>query len=974
MKDKTTFSRRFCALALAAFLLSPLSALAGGIGSAKDLQDFIAAYNNGESLSPWSEGDSIVVLTADIDLGKVKKMAQIENFSGRFDGRGFRLKNWKSATGGLFKMLGTTAVVSNLVIDKSCAMKVSSKDRKEGDFCLGFIADLNEGTIQACVNEGSIAHKCAYAGKSVYIGGIAGANRYVIRECRNSGKITSDVSGEFKEEVNHNVGGITGGAPAKPYRSSVVVNCENTGEISAVSNLFFLFEGGIIGKTNRTNVKYCINRGAVKGDIREGEPDAKTDKSSVGSIILGGCVGQAKGDIVRCDNFGAVTAQGAGGAGIGGIVGAPHAVLVIVDSFNYGEVKALGELPSNAGGIAGQIARPVHVRGCVNYGKIVFDGLSSRARSTAAGIVGNINTPKSQDAGAYVSRCINHGEIFAAAGGNKYDATNKNAIHAGGIVGFADVRKDYRALIADNFNDGKVSCEGGRRGSIAGGTSGVNVTGSAPSDWVTLLDKVSADGSNVRGSVKTPEGKPLEGILVTDGLQYVKTGKDGSYKMTSDLSRTKFIYLSIPDNAQAPTRDGVPQFFRRVPRYAQAVQADFVLEPCSPAKDYTILWIADPQVKPFGFKDDFSMDVWHNRVAPDAEAFRASQPGNVYCINLGDLVYNEMSAWEDYLAGAAKIDCPTFNVIGNHDYDQANLFDTNQGNAFFETYVGPEHYSFDIGDIHYIVLNTILYDRKDAKDKYHYGIDDNTYEWLKADLSHVPHDKILMPCAHNNLFKTPNSSPNGSHGVYNLHYKDCVSLFAPYKAVYSWNGHSHTNFYYNYANHYGKPKAEGGTKHGAPNIQSISVTRATGALRFNAPIGQEGEPQGYMVMNVREGNKVDWYYKGVGSGKNYQMRAYTPETTADGTVKVNVFNWSEGWSTPEWYEGGKKVADMEFTPGIDYAYKALFDEYHNETNRKYCQPSDKCDIFSVTPSAGCRSGQIRVTDLFGNTYSTDVNW
>ncbi len=946
---------------IVSLLLACACAWAQGIGSAKDLQEFIAAYNNGESLSQWSEGDSIVVLTADIDLGKVKKLEQITSFSGRFDGRGFRLKNWKTASAGLFKVIGEGADVSNIIIDKSCQMKLSTKGE---ELHVGFIADENRGTIRGCINEGGITHKCGYATAPVFIGGIAGSNRYVIRDCRNEGKLASDVSsGLFTEEIFLSIGGITGGAASKPARGSVIVGCDNSGEVSGAGNLACIFVGGISGSSARTNIKYCVNHGVVKSTLSEAEEGGK-----FGLIRVGGIAGMAKGDVLRCDNFGSVSSTGACGSGIAGIVGVPHNTLVMADCVNYGEVKASGEQPSHAGGIAGAISRPVHIRGCVNYGKIVFDGISSRARSTAGGIVGSIVTPKSQTESAYVSRCMNHGEVYAGNGGNKYDASNRNSIHAGGVIGCAEIRPGLRARIADNFNDGKVSCDGGRKGSIAGGAYGVNVTGKALDDWATLLDKPASDGSNVSGYVKTTEGKPLEGILVTDGIQFVKTGKDGSYKMTSDLSSAHFIYLSIPSNMSAPIRDGVPQFSRRVPRYAKAVEASFVLEPVKPSADYTIMWIADPQVKPFDFPNDNSMDVWHKSVAPDAEAFRATCTNPVYCINLGDLVYNEMWAWDDYLAGAAKIACPTFNVIGNHDYDQQNLFDTNLGNIFYETYVGPEHYSFDLGDIHYIVLNTILYDRKDSNDQYHYGLEERTLQWLKADLENVPKDRIVMTCSHHNLFKTPASSPNGSHGVYNLNYKRYLDLFKDYKAVYSWNGHQHINFYYNYANHFGKD-----TKHGSPNIQCIAVARTTGALRYNSPLGSAGEPRGYIVMNVH-GENVDWYYKGVGTGQETQMRGYAPAVTGDGTVKVTIWNWSEGWGTPEWYENGEKVADMEFTPGVDYAYKELYDAYDNQTNRKYCIPHEACMMFSVTPSSGVTSGEIRVTDMFGNTYTQTVSW
>ena len=373
--------------------------------------------------------------------------------------------------------------------------------------------------------------------------------------------------------------------------------------------------------------------------------------------------------------------------------------------------------------------------------------------------------------------------------------------------------------------------------------------------------------------------------------------------------------------------------------------------------------IADPQVRPYGV--DNSMEAWATTVSTDAEAFRASCKGDVYSINLGDLVYNEMYAWDDYMDIAAKVKCPTFNVIGNHDYDQFTLFETEQGNIFYESYVGPDHYSFDIGDIHYIVLNTILYDRPTVNDKYHYGLDDRQLAWVEADLSFVPKEKVVMTCSHHNPFKTPNTSPHGSHNVYSLHYADYLALFTPYKAVYAWNGHNHQNFYYNYA---GKD-----TPHGSPNIQCISVARATGALRFNRPIAAFGEPQGYMVMNVH-GSDVDWYYKGVGHGKDYQMRVYAPKTTGDGTVKVTIWNWSEGWSTPAWYENGVKVADMAFTPGVDPAYYALFQTYDNQTNRKYCTPATTALIFSATPSPGSKGGEVRVTDLFGNSYSETIEW
>ena len=228
----------------------------------------------------------------------------------------------------------------------------------------------------------------------------------------------------------------------------------------------------------------------------------------------------------------------------------------------------------------------------------------------------------------------------------------------------------------------------------------------------------------------------------------------------------------------------------------------------------------------------------------------------------------------------------------------------------------------------------------------------------------MPRDRIIVTCSHSSPFKHPGTSPNGSHGVYNLNYSKYLKLLSSFKEVYAWNGHYHTNFYYNYA---GKD-----VRHGAANIQDISVARCTGALRLNKYFSAHGEPQGYMVMEVR-GNDISWYYKPVGRDGSWQMKAYPPSRTGDGTVLANIWNWSEGWSTPEWYEGGTRVAAMEETTMIDPDYQIIYDGVTNKTTRKYCTPAE-ARMWKVTPSPGATGGEIRVTDMFGKTYTQTISW
>ena len=929
----------------------------GGIGDAKALVAFIEAANKGESLLEWCNADSVVVLTADIDLSKTKKMPQVLSFAGTFDGQGHSLKGWKTSRG-LFGELTKKGEVKGIVIDASCTLDAVSKG---DEFQAGFVVDKNFGTVRNCVNYGTVNHKCSYALAPNMIGGIVGFNRFVILDCENYGKITSDSNGAYKEEVTVSIGGIAGGCGSKANTSSVIAHCTNHGQIKLVSSLYVMFAGGITGNAAKSSLKYCINRGEVDVKIL-----ASDDGETKGIARVGGICGGTKWDILRCYNYASVKGDGACSIFIGGISGVPHSELVIADCVNYGAVTALGEQPSQAGGIAGNITRPVHIRGCVNHGEIRFDGVSSDSRSTAGGIVGNIQCPKGQTAGAYVRECVNHGSVYAGAGGNKYDPNNRYAIHVGGVVGYAECRDNLRSFVSECSSDGTVTCKSGRKGNIIGNSVAVKTGGSASSAIATVT-KPAADGTTIWGKVTTPDGSPIEGIVVTDGFNCIKTGADGRYAFKSDMSKVRFVYLSLPADVVIPTRYGVPQFFRRIPHDAPAATADFVLEKRDVPKDYTVMMIADPQVRQYGV--DGSMETWRDNVAPDAEAFRASQQGDVYSINLGDLVYNNMFAWDDYMDIAASINCPTFNVIGNHDYDQQTLFEISQGDVYYETYVGPSHYSFDLGDVHYIVANTIMYDRPSINAKYGYGLDDDTYKWLCEDLSFVPKDKVIVTCSHANMFKNPNASPHGSHGAYFRHYEDYKALLSSYKKVYSWSGHYHENFYYNYANHFGID-----TKHGAPNIQCISVARCTGALRLNKELGSMGEPQGFMVLNVH-GDNLDWYYKSVGHDQSYQLRVYDPSRSTDGTVKANIWNWSEGWSQPEWSEdGGKSWTPMELTPGVDPDYYDIFQKVDNQTTRKYCTPSTKSILFSVHPSSGCTGGMVRTTDMFGVTYTGEIKW
>ena len=153
------------------------------------------------------------------------------------------------------------------------------------------------------------------------------------------------------------------------------------------------------------------------------------------------------------------------------------------------------------------------------------------------------------------------------------------------------------------------------------------------------------------------------------------TDEGGNYALASDLSKRRFVQVTIPAEYEIPVKDGLPQFWQRIPEGSTKVKADFTLQARrKTASRYTILMTADPQIRSrnAGF-DKFayhSIDMYEDMCRDLRETVASITDRPVYSISLGDLVHNDMSLYPTYCAGIADFDFPVFNVIGNHDHVQ----------------------------------------------------------------------------------------------------------------------------------------------------------------------------------------------------------------------------------------------------------------------------------------------------------------
>lgn len=945
--------RLFLSLILSLFVLV---SYAEGISNYKELLAFAKAVNKEADISQWQNDKGVVCLKADIDMKKGKKFPTIKKFEGKFDGCGFRFYNWE-AKSSLFHTLTAKAVVQNIIIDPTCRLEVKTSYNEENEL-VAFIAKVNRGYIINCTSYGTIEHTGEEALKAIYIGSIAALNYNVVHKCKNAGGVSSRINfTHHAKGMSLRMGGLIGSCYGKAASGATISYCENTGSISYMGDYPNNNIGGIAGETHKLTVKYCVNRGNV---VAVGTP-ISTPKVK-GYSRAGGIAGWSNNDILCCDNMGVVAVSGAHEANAAGICARPNATFNMVDCNNYAKISANTSMPAFVGGIFGQCTRDIHVSNCYNYGEVLSEGVERQG--WCGGIGGAITTSKGMKVGAFVRDCMNYGAVT-----NK----SKHASSAtGGVLGYGSglAAKKMPVVyvnVCDCGNAGKITSADQRTNEIVGYVKLLELKGQRYED-VARMVKPLPSGENVIGRIVDNSGMPIEGVVVSDGEQSVQTNVNGEYQMKSNLSKARFVIVSVPAEYEIPLRDNRPQFFRRIPRYAQAVRADFVLtKRVNPSDNFVLAMIGDPQTR--GLLKDKSTERFRDIILPDVAELKSQVKKDVYAINLGDLVYNWMFAYDDYVDVLAQSSVPMISVIGNHDCDQRNLFETKLGTPYFESYLAPQNYSFNIGKIHFVVVNDILYNRPTDKHKYKVGLEGFTYKWLENDLKFVPKESTIVICSHAPLFKGRGAKNFAEKRV---NYKKYAALLSQYKKVYAWAGHTHQNYSFDYEQATGKFAS-------LKNIESIIVARCIGMIRLNRELNNDGTPNGYMVAEVN-GDSMEWYYKTVGHDRDYQMRVYTPAQSNSEYVKVNIWNHSpESWSNPEWWENGVKVADMETTgKEHDPAYLKIYAEHNEEkldkTERKYSQPAKVPFLFRVKPTQGVHAGEVRVTDQFGRTYVQAVEW
>ena len=502
----------------------------------------------------------------------------------------------------------------------------------------------------------------------------------------------------------------------------------------------------------------------------------------------------------------------------------------------------------------------------------------------------------------------------------------------------------------------------------------------------------------------------LPGVVVSDGFEVTTTDANGVYYLPSQ-KRHGYVFISTPGNYEAPAVNNIPQFFKRLkasPNIAE--RADFILTPVDNDR-HVVLVFGDTH---FDYGNAFNSPVFVPDIMEQFEQCLADMNSVIdsyhaagirtYLLTVGDMTRE--SRWylpdkpfnlNDYAKVMNRFNTVSFNVKGNHDNDQYSQGDW-AGEQAWKDIIGPTYYSFNLGKVHYVVLDNVIWENNGAcegvvGDRSNKGtITDYQIEWLKKNLETVADKSApLIISMHIPLYDRPNASNQADFA-----YMECgegqqlVDCLDGFTNVLVLSGHTHLNSRY--------------TPTEYPWLMSHQIAALGGNVWITGQKGwtqnnicPDGSPGGYGVYKI-DGKDVQWYYKGVGFDKNYQFRTFDRNSinitaeryapAANETFAAKVPALAEPYHTPSndnevlinvWgYDADWKVEVTEGAENLPVTRISAKDPLFMISNEimganknmvPYANAVHTSTFFTVNAKSPTSTLYIKVTDRFGNVYT-----
>jgi 3',5'-cyclic AMP phosphodiesterase CpdA len=426
------------------------------------------------------------------------------------------------------------------------------------------------------------------------------------------------------------------------------------------------------------------------------------------------------------------------------------------------------------------------------------------------------------------------------------------------------------------------------------------------------------------------KGDGVKGVVISDGYSVVATDSKGKYEFDPHPDAVA-VFISTPAGYAFKNQDGISRHYRLLTELNLKKSIDFDLVPLD--QDDTnhsfIIW-ADPQVK--NAKD---VEKMMNESVPDVQKFVAAAGAGtlLHGITVGDIVWDEHKLYPEYDKAVGKMGIPFFQCLGNHDMDYTNGSDASSDDTFTQTY-GPTYYSFNRGQLHYIVMDNVRYLGKDRE--YDGYVSQNQLDWLKKDLAFVPKEKLVILCLH---IPVHNGVKNNT---------DLYAILEDRK-VHIMSGHTH----------YHRNVIKG-------TIYEHNHGTVCGAW-WTGSICEDGTPNGYGIYKVK-GTDLEWHYQSTGQADDYQLKVFVQQEGDNKKVVANIWNYDPEWKTEYWIDNVHKGVLEQF-PGIDPYANATLLGPELPKPRGFAEPKNTDHLFRTLVPVDAKEIRIMATDRFGKKYT-----
>ena len=446
----------------------------------------------------------------------------------------------------------------------------------------------------------------------------------------------------------------------------------------------------------------------------------------------------------------------------------------------------------------------------------------------------------------------------------------------------------------------------------------------------------------------------------------------------------------MPSGYEVASRGVLPQFHKQVAKAVNVCERiDFNLYESGDQTNHTMLYFGDMHMAN-RTKDRAQFSTFTSEIN---EYVKANPDEKVYAITLGDMTWDQfwyanLYGFDQYLNDVNAIqNLQIFHTIGNHDHDMNATGDFYTA-AKFKEKLCPTYYSFNVGDIHYVVLDDIECTNASASTSdgsvrsYKNNLTSEVLDWLKKDLSFVPKTTPLVVTLHAPVHDRNGNASIGNNSVF-------LSLIYDYNTTIV-SGHSHV--VYNVVKSKCKEQNNGAV---------CAAWWWAGKYNPTFNIGTDGTPGGYRITSV-SGKDQKSLFKAIGRSEDYQFRAYDrnsicitaanygvlPErepvlfaedygsyrtASSANEVIVNVWDWDPSWKV-EMFENGKALTVSQMSGSYDPAFLIAYTIPRLLENNGVTWHSSKTNhLFKAKAASATSSVEIKVTDDEGRVYTQTMS-